>query len=136
MTSLLWQPTADQVAQSNLSAFMRFVAERGHPATSEYAALHRWSIDEPEAFWAAVWDFCGVVASRRYETVVERFDRMPGARWFPGARLNFAQNLLRFRDGREALVHVSPEGRRSAMTYEQLGRVVERAAQALSQLGV
>ncbi|HUY37026.1 MAG TPA: acetoacetate--CoA ligase [Pirellulales bacterium] len=136
MTPILWQPSADQVARSNLTAFMRFVADRGHPAMSEYAALYRWSNDEPEAFWAAVWDFCGVVAGRRYDTVVEHFDRMPGARWFPGARLNFAENLLRFHDDREALVFVHESGRRTAISYRELGHAVARAAQALKALGV
>src|SRR6185437_9180542 len=104
MAALLWHPTADQIARSNLAAFMQFVADRGSPAMSEYAELYQWSIDEPRAFWAAVWDFCGVVASRRYDSIVEHFDRMPGAQWFPGARLNYAENLLRFRDDRPALV--------------------------------
>ena len=134
--SPLWQPSADQIARSNLAAFMRFVAERGHPAMSEYAALHQWSIDEPRAFWAAVWDFCGVVASRRYDSVVEGFDRMPGAKWFPGARLNYAENLLRFRDDRPALVAVNDRGGRSVISYEQLALAVGRAARALKGLGI
>ncbi|HUY89695.1 MAG TPA: acetoacetate--CoA ligase [Pirellulales bacterium] len=138
MTSapILWQPTADQVARSNLAAFMRFVAKRGHPAMSEYAALYQWSIEEPLAFWAAAWDFCGVVASRRFDSVVEHFDRMPGARWFPGARLNYAENLLRFRDDRPALVAANERGRRTVMSYEQLSVAVGRVARALKGLGV
>ena len=134
--ALLWQPTAEQVGQSNLVAFMGFLADRGHPAMSDYAALYQWSIDEPRAFWAAVWDFCGVVASRRYDSVVEHFDRMPGAHWFPGARLNYAENLLRFRDNRLAIVSVNDRGYRSTMTYEQLALAVGRAAQALRSLGI
>ncbi len=132
----LWQPTADQIANSNMTAFMRFVAERGHPVLKDYASLHRWSIDEPGSFWAAAWDFCRVVAGRRYDTVVEHFDRMPGARWFPGARLNFAENLLRFDDDREAIVFVNESGRRSALTYQQLRDTVGRVAQSLRELGV
>jgi acetoacetyl-CoA synthetase len=136
MAALLWKPTADQIARSNLAAFMRFVADGGHPAMSEYASLYEWSIGEPQAFWAAVWDFCGVVAGRRYDSVVEHFDRMPGARWFPGARLNYAENLLRFRDDRVALVSVNDRGHRSAMSYEQLALAVGRTARALKKLGV
>jgi len=133
---LLWQPTAEQIARSNLTAFMRFVAGRGGGAMSDYAALYRWSIDEPQAFWGAVWDFCGVVASRRYDAVVENFDRMPGARWFPGARLNYAENLLRHRDDREALVSVDDRGGRSALTFEQLAEAVGRTARGLQSLGI
>ncbi|HVA47935.1 MAG TPA: acetoacetate--CoA ligase [Pirellulales bacterium] len=133
---LLWQPTADQIARSNMTAFMRFVADRGHPAMSDYPPLYQWSIDNPEAFWAAVWDFCGVVASRRFDSVVEDFDRMPGARWFNGARLNFAENLLRYRDDRPALVAVNDRGGRRELSYQQLALAVGRAARALRALGV
>jgi acetoacetyl-CoA synthetase len=133
---LLWQPTADQVARSNLVTFMRFVADRGHPAMQEYAALYQWSVDQPQAFWAAIWDFCGVVASRRYDAIVEHVDRMPGAEWFPGARMNYAQNLLRFGDDRTALVSVNDRGRRSTLSYKQLALVVGRAARALKAAGI
>lgn len=103
---------------------------------SDYDSLYQWSIQEPDAFWAAIWDYCGVVASRCYDSIVEQFDRMPGARWFPGARLNFAENLLRHRDERVALVAVNDHGQRSSLTYEQLSLVVGRAERALRALGV
>lgn len=132
----LWQPAADQVARSNVTSFMRFVADRGHRATSDFESLYRWSIEEPQAFWEAAWDFCGVVASRRYDTVVEHFDRMPGARWFPGARLNYAENLLRFRDDRLALVATNDRGRRATYTFAELAAAVSRTASALKSQGV
>ena len=115
---------------------MRFVAERGEPAATDFASLYQWSIDRPQAFWAAAWDFCGVVASRPYDEVVEHFDRMPGARWFPGARLNYAENLLRYRDDRLALIAANDRGHRSTYTYEQLAAAVGRTARALKALGV
>jgi acetoacetyl-CoA synthetase len=115
---------------------MRFLADQGHPVICEYTELHQWSIDQPQAFWAAIWDFCGVVASRRYDRVVDDFDRMPGARWFPGARLNYAENLLRFRDDHPALVSVDDRGHRSEISYEQLAGAVGRAARALKEMGV
>jgi acetoacetyl-CoA synthetase len=136
MPDILWQPTADQVARSNLAAFMRFVADRGHPAMSDYAALYQWSIDEPRPFWTAVWDFCGVLAGQRYDSIVEDFDRMPGARWLPGARLNYAENLLRYRDDRPALVAVNDRGQRSELTYRELALAVGQTARALKALGV
>lgn len=132
----LWRPTADQVAQSNLAAFARFVGERGRPVACDYPSLYEWSIGEPQAFWAAVWDFCGVVAGRRYDSVVEHFEQMPGARWFCGARLNYAENLLRFRDDREALVSVNDRGQRSALSCEQLALAVGGAARALRRMGI
>jgi acetoacetyl-CoA synthetase len=136
MTTLLWQPTAEQVARSNLTAFMHFVASRGGPPMDDFPSLYHWSNAQPVPFWAAVWDFCGVVASRRYDQIVEHFDRMPGARWFPGARLNYAENLLRVRDDREAVVFANERGERKALTYAQLLQAVGRARSALRQWGV
>ena len=133
---LLWKPTEEQVAQANITRFMRFLADRGHPAMSDHASLYQWSISEVEAFWDAVWDFCGVIASRRYDTIVEDFNRMPGARWFNGARLNFAENLLRYRDDRPALVAVNDRGGRRELSYKQLALAVGQTAGALRRLGV
>ena len=74
---------------------MRHVAGHGGPVCDSYAALYDWSINHSAAFWQAVWDFCGVIASHRGDRVLENPQQMPGARWFPDARLNYAENLLR-----------------------------------------
>ncbi len=108
----------------------------GQVGASDYDSLHRWSVDEPEAFWKAVWQFTGIKAHRGAERVVDRLDRMPGARWFPGAELSFADNLLRYRDDREALVSWSEDGRRRALTYRELLLEVGALASALSNAGV
>ena len=103
---------------------------------SDYEGLHRWSVNEPEAFWQAVWRFVGVETHRSPDRVVDDFDRMPGARWFPGARLNFAENLLRCRDDREALISWSEHGRGRSLTYRELFREVGALAAALAGAGV
>lgn len=107
--------------------------EVGH---SDYSGLHRWSVDRPEEFWTALWKFCGVVAERQSNRVVEAFDRMPGARWFPGAELNFAENLLRFDDDRPALVGWNEEGRGRSLTYRQLRLEVGALAAAMECDGI
>ena len=94
----LWQPTAAGIADANMTAFLRDVNTRWTMNLSDYGALYRWSVEQPEQFWTSVWDFCEVVSTQRGERVLIGGDRMPGARWFPDARLNFAQNLLRRRD--------------------------------------
>src|SRR5690349_5719543 len=104
----LWRPSADRLAAANMTAFRQLVGQR-RPEVRDYAALYGWSIEQPAEFWQAVWEFCGVVASRPADQVVVDFDRMPGARWFPGARLNFAENLLRYRDDARALVFWNEE---------------------------
>ena len=103
---------------------------------TDYESLHRWSVDAPGAFWQAVWRFAGVRAHRGPDGAVERLDRMPGTRWFPGAQLNFAENLLRYRDGRVALVSCTEAGRRRSLTYRQLFLEVGALAGALAEAGV
>ena len=131
----VWEPSPERVARANLS---RFLSEVGRDLGRglDLAALHRWSVDEPAAFWRRVWDFTGVVASNPATSTVEDLDRMPGARWFPGARLNFAENLLRHRDDRPALVAWNEEGPRARITYAELYGQVSRLSRALVELGV
>ena len=135
MAELVWQPSAERMERAEMTRFLREVG-RTVPQVADYASLYRWSVTEPAAFWAKMWEFGGVVASKPADKVVEHFDRMPGARWFPGARLNFAENLLRHRDDREALVAWNEEGRQGSMTYAELYAEVARLARALRGLGV
>jgi acetoacetyl-CoA synthetase len=136
MTEPMWKPSEERIAKANMTAFMRAARERWRPGVADYPALYRWSIEEPAAFWQAVWEFCDNIASRPADEVVVDFDKMPGARWFPGARLNFAENLLRFRDDRRALVFWNESGFQRAWTYAELYSQVARLAGALRGLGV
>src|SRR6185436_417688 len=95
MSEPLWKPTRDEIAATNTTAFIHAVNERWNAAIHDYPGLYRFSIDDAVRFWESVWSFGGVIASRQPDCVVSQFDRMPGTRWFEGARLNFAQNLLR-----------------------------------------
>ncbi len=138
----LWAPSPERVARAQLT---RFVA-RYRPG-AVYADLWRWSVDRPEEFWPAVWEFCGVVAEPRaggppWEAVLEGGERMAppdperGPRWFRGARLNFAENLLRWNDDREALVFWNERGRQRSLTHAELRREVARWQAALRREGV
>lgn len=150
----LWRPSPDRAARTNLVRFARQVqAADGVPCVGEdgtlaYAALHRWSVEHPERFWPAVWRYGGVIADERpdgqgaWEQVVVGAGRMAppdpvlGPRWFPGARLNFAENLLRARDERDALVAWHEGGRYARLSHAALYRQVQRAAAALRAHGV
>ncbi len=139
-TKPLWTPSPERVAAANMSAFLAKVREKV-PAVEDYPALYRWSIDEPAAFWGEVWSFGGVVASRRARAVAEGLTpgagvRPGGVTWFPGARLNFAENLLRFRDPRPALIFWNESGRQGEISYAELYAQVSRLAQALKRQGV
>ena len=104
MDQPLWAPSPQRVADSNLSAFTNFVAERYGVKAANYTELHAWSCTNREQFWQAIWQFCGVVSSTQGDIILAERDRMPGARWFPEASLNFAENLLRQRDDSAAIV--------------------------------
>ena len=143
MTEPLWAPGAEEVERAGLTRFAAFVRERHGVEAPDYAALHAWSVAEPAAFWDSVWEHCGVVAAAKGSAVLADADRMPGARWFPEARLNFAENLLRRRDDGPAIVFRGEapsaavdrlDDRR--ISWRQLHDHVSRAAQGLRAAGV
>ena len=139
MTNLpLWQPTPARIAGANLTEFTRRVAGASGTALPDYAALWRWSNDEREAFWRAVWDYAGVIGERGERTLVDAH-KMPGARWFPDARLNFAENLLAARggdDAADALVFRGEDRERRHVTYGELTAMASRMASALQASGI
>src|SRR5207344_1759402 len=98
MEKPLWQPSPSRIASANLTAFTSQARERWGISASSYSELHRWSVTEPAQFWQSVWSFCGVIGDEGRGPALIDGDRMPGARWFPEARLNYAENLLRRRD--------------------------------------
>ena len=128
----LWRPSAERI---DGAALTRFAAKFGF-APPDYAALHAWSIANRGVFWRAVWDFCEVVGDPGDGPMLVDGDRFPGSRWFPGARLNFAENLLRHRDDAVALVGVLETGERRTLTYRQLAGAVGAFGQELRNLGV
>ena len=131
----LWQPTPEAVARTQMDQFRRRVNERHETSLPDYSALYQWSVDNRASFWSELWDFGEVVASERGERVLGK-DTMPGAEWFPDARLNFAENLLKFRDDRVALIERLENGRRRQLTYAELFDRVEQLASALVSAGV
>jgi len=132
----LWTPSPERIAAALVSDFMRQVNERHGVALGDYAALHRWSVDNLEAFWTALWDFGGVIAETRGERVLIDGDRMPGARFFPDARLNFAENLLRRGDDSDAIVFRGEDKVRRRLSRRELHEAVSRVQQALAASGV
>jgi len=132
----LWTPSEERIREANLTKFLALVNEKYQLKIKSYPELHRWSVDEVSDFWSTVWDYTGIVSSRRFEKVVDDLGKFPGAKWFPGARLNFAENLLRHRDDSVALVSRTEEGRLSQTTYSDLYQKVGNLANALRKMGV
>ncbi|MEQ8377907.1 acetoacetate--CoA ligase [Parvibaculum sp.] len=135
METPLWSPLADAVAASNMSAFMGLVNERHGLALAGYDALHAWSVENPALFWDAVWDVAGVIGDKG-GTVLADPDKMPGARFFPDARLNFAENLLRGEGADVALLFNNEGETREPVTCAALARDVARFAAVLKSWGV
>ena len=135
MSEPLWTPSRNHIEAANLTAFIKAV-QRFRPEVEDFAGLYQWSIEQPVEFWREVWSFCKIVASKQSESVVIDFDTMPGAKWFSEARLNFAENLLRFRDERQALVFWNEQGRQRSTSYAELYRLVARTSAALRRTGV
>jgi acetoacetyl-CoA synthetase len=133
--SPIWTPSLFRIADANLTRFMAQVAARGVPA-ADCEALHRWSVDEPAAFWEALWDFAGVVGDRGTGPSIVDGSRMPGARWFPEARLNFAENLLRGPEDEPAIVFRNERGDRRELSRGQLRTEAARIAAGLARDGV
>ncbi len=148
----LWSPSPERAAATNLAQFATAARAHGYEpppgaAAVDYPSLYAWSLARPDQFWPAVWRFCGVVADTfpdgsQWAEIVRGTDRMAppdplaGPRWFLGARLNFAENLLRYRDDRPALIARNEEGRGRSLTYAQLAEEVADVAAALRASGV
>ena len=137
MSKPIWEPGKERVDGANISRFMRFVREQtGNDDIRRYAPLYDFSVRHPEKFWPLVWEFCGIRASGDFDPVLADGDKMPGARWFPGVRLNFAQNLLRHRDDRIALIERNEWGGKREFTYADLHEQVGKLGHALREAGV
>jgi acetoacetyl-CoA synthetase len=133
----LWRPSQDRIARSALTAFSAFVNERYFEIdVSTYEAQHHWSITATDDFWRCIWDYCEVIASEPSDVVVRDADKMPGSSWFPSARLNFAENLLRRRGNATALVSLLENGTRRETTFDELYAQVAAIAAALKARGI
>ena len=119
----LWVPDGDRIAAANMTAFARGAEGRWGRALPDYTALHAWSVEQPQEFWASVWAL-GEVRGQMGAVVLEDGQRMPGARWFPEARLNFAENLLRSRDDSDALVFWGEDRVKNRLSHGDLYRQV------------
>ena len=136
MDKLLWEPTEEQIRNANMTKFMDFVNERYGHEFGSYFELYDWSINDIPAFWASIWDFAEIKASQDYEKVVDDLSRFPGAKWFVGARLNFAENLLRHRDDHTAFIFKGEDQKSTKMSYAELYNSVARLAKSLREMGV
>ena len=135
MSKLLWKPSEQRIKDSNMYRFMQEVNHTYGTHFDDYTALYQWSVENIETFWAEIWRFAGIKASTGYEKVIDDPTRMPGAHWFPGSRLNFAENLLHRREA-TALIFRGEDTVRRTLTYRQLYTATARVAASLRAAGV
>jgi acetoacetyl-CoA synthetase len=146
VTGPIWTPSPERVAGANITRFLAFVRREGAPV-ADWQSLYEWSIAEPARFWPAVWRFTGVIADERadgdpWDEVGHGLDRMAppdpvlGPTWFPGARLNFGENLLREAGGGAALIAWNELGRQRVVTRAELAAEAHAFAAALAAAGV
>ena len=103
-TKILWQPSPQRIKQSNVTTFIEAAEDSWNVVIGDFEGLYEFSIESKEKFWQSLIDFAGVTAETWGAVILENADQMPGAVWFPDAKLNYAENLLRNRDDRDAMV--------------------------------
>jgi acetoacetyl-CoA synthetase len=136
MLKPLWEPSEQRIKDSNMYRFMQSVNQTHGINCTDYNELYQWSVENIEAFWAEMWRFAGIKASKEYQRVIDDPIRMPGAHWFTTSRLNFAENLLRYRDEKTALIFRGEDTVRRSLTYKELYAATAKVAAALRQAGI
>jgi acetoacetyl-CoA synthetase len=136
MNKLLWQPSDERIRNTNMHHFIQYINSHHDKNFNTYDDLYRWSVTESPAFWQSLFHYGEVIHSRPYDQVVDDIHKMPGASWFEGARLNFAENLLRYRDDRIALSFKGETTPTLSITYNELYQQVARLAYSLRDMGI
>jgi acetoacetyl-CoA synthetase len=134
-TKPLWTPSKEKIQNSNLNRYQKFLNQEYGLNIPDYELLHQWSTTEIETFWESIWKFSGIIHSNSYDKVLDQ-RIMPGAKWFEGARLNFAENLLRFNDDHLAIISSREDKPEVVLTYKELNKLVSACSEGLRNLGV
>jgi acetoacetyl-CoA synthetase len=134
-TKPLWIPSEERIKRSNLTEYYEYLRKEYGLSFSDYNELHNWSVTEIETFWKSIWKFAGIIHSKPYAKILDR-RIMPGAKWFEGARLNFAENLLRYRDDNTAIISSREDKPDVVLTYNELYNLVAACSVGLRKLGV
>jgi len=136
MSNSLWQPSEERIKTTNMYRFMTLVNQTYGTDFKAYPELWEWSVNHLEDFWALTWKFIDIKASQSFDKAIDDPEKMPGAKFFVNAKLNFAQNLLRFRNDRPALIFRGEDSVRRTLTYNALYDEVAKTAASLKKLGI
>ena len=136
MNNPVWTPSQKQIDRSQMTKFIKYVNLSHHLSLKNYDDLYSWSIQDIPSFWETVWKFCDVKYSTPYSEIVDDTSKMPGAKWFTGSQLNYAENLLRFKDSKPAIIFKGENQNPSILTYHDLNEEVKKVAYALRNMGI
>ncbi len=132
----MWQPTEEQINNSQMMDYMQLVNQKFGLSLKKYSQLYDWSIEKAEDFWGSFWEYSQIIHHSPYSQVVDDLGKMPGAKWFDGATLNFAENLLRYRDDKIAILFQGEDGTQSSLTYKELHDQVSLLAHSMREMGI
>jgi len=136
MHSIMWQPTEEQINNSQMMDYMQLVNQKFGLSLKKYSQLYDWSIIKAEDFWGLFWEYSKIIHHSPYTKVVDNLTKMPGAKWFEGTTLNFAENLLRYRDNKIAIRFHGEDDEQSSLTYKELHDQVSRLAHSMREMGI
>jgi len=132
----MWQPTEEQINNSQMMDYMQLVNQKFGLSLKKYSQLYDWSIEKAEDFWGSFWEYSQIIHHSPYSQVVDDLGKMPGAKWFDGATLNFTENLLRYRDDKIAIHFYGEDGTQSSLSYRELHDQVSRLAHSMREMGI
>ena len=132
----MWQPTEEQINNSQMMDYMQLVNQKFGLSLKKYSQLYDWSIEKAEDFWGSFWEYSQIIHHSPYSQVVDDLGKMPGAKWFDGATLNFTENLLRYRDDKIAILFQGEDGTQSSLTYKELHDQVSSLARSMREIGI
>jgi len=132
----LWEPSEEWIKNAEVTRFIEYVNKKYNQNIKGGKDLYSWSVESISEFWEAMWNFGGIIYSKIYEKVVEDLNVFPGTKWFPGSMLNFAENLLKFKDDQLAFIFQGETKITKQVTYSELNKIVARLAKSLKGMGV
>ena len=136
METPIWKPTEKKIADSNITAFYKWLEDNHNLSFDSYDKLYNWSVEETELFWSLIWDYFQIISSEKGQKTVSDFESMPGAKWFPEAKLNFAENLLKYRDDRIAISFHGESNDKLKLTYKELYQHTASLSDYLKSIGI
>ena len=136
MNNILWYPNQEDIDSSEMMKFVRYVNHKENLSIESYKQLHKWSIEYAEKFWSYLSDFTDIIYHHKHSQVVDDIKKMPGAVWFKDSKLNFAENLLRYRDSHNAIISIDENNKPKYLTYQELYSKVTKLSSALRNIGI